>query len=155
MKKLLYTLLAISIIYLASCSKDEKSAPIPTPTSNTQSIYSVLEINNSPKGLYNFWVMGDFTSIQVDSNFITHDSDNWSLLLPTGNPIAYQYRLDFYPENDTTGCADILIKTYNNNNLINTESFQIGFYQYVPNIIYCDNLVANNIFSKSWSIIAD
>jgi hypothetical protein len=151
MKKILLLIFCLPL-FLNSCKKEEKS---PANSLNSQEVYSVLEINNSPEGIFNFWHMGDFTSIQVDSNNIIYTSNNWSLLLATGNPIAYQYRLDFIPENDNTGCADILIKTYHNNNLINTESFQIGFYQYTPSIIYCDNLVANNIFSKAWTIIAD
>ena len=114
MKKLLYTLLAVSTIF-SSC-KDNKSASPYNPTMVNQNIYSVIDISNS--------------------------TDNWILDWVSGNTISYNLSLSFTTQ--FAGCANVEIRTYNNTNLINTENFQIGYSQLSPNIYCDTSLANNN-----------
>jgi hypothetical protein len=154
MKKLLLILLCLPLLF-ASCVKDDKSAPLPTPTSNTQSIYSVLEISNAtPNSTYHFTAHSQTTNIQVPSGSFSYTSDTWDVnYLPIGTTFHYHISL-FLTSAGVIGCSDIEIRTYHNTNLINTENFQIGYTSILP-IVYCDNLVAQNQFSKQIAIIAD
>tara|TARA_B100000963_G_scaffold357385_1_gene379461 strand:+ start:689 stop:1147 length:459 start_codon:yes stop_codon:yes gene_type:complete len=152
MKKLLYTFLALTIIF-SSCEKDNKSAPAPLPVTNTQNIYSVIEITNSPGGTYTFNSGSSMTNLQVSSGgSLSYTSDMNIFEWISGNQLNHSISLLLSTTN--VGCADIEIRTYNNSNLVNTENFQIGYSQFSPNV-FCDNLVANNLFTKSISITAD
>jgi hypothetical protein len=155
MKKLLLILLCLPLLF-SSCSKDDKSAPLPTSTSTPQSVYSVIDISNSP-GVndYHFYASSDGTNIQVLSGSFSYTSDTKVYtVFPTGTSFPYNIGLSLLTSTPIVGCADIEIRTYHNTNLINTENFQIGYTQMSPPI-FCDNLVANNVFSKQISIIAD
>tara|TARA_B100000242_G_scaffold166637_1_gene119041 strand:- start:168 stop:626 length:459 start_codon:yes stop_codon:yes gene_type:complete len=152
MKKLLYTFLALTIIF-SSCEKDNKSAPAPLPVTNTQNTYSVIEITNSPAGTYAFHSGTSMTNLQVSTGgSLSYTSDMTTLECITGTQFNHNIFLSLSTTN--VGCADIEIRTYNNSNLVNTENFQIGYSQLSPNI-FCDNLVANNLFTKLISITAD
>ena len=152
MKKLLYTFLALTIIF-SSCEKDNKSAPAPLPVTNTQNTYSVIEITNSPAGTYTFQSGTSSTNLQVSSGgSLSYTSDMTILEWITGTQLNHNIYLILSTTN--VGCADIEIRTYNNSNLVNTENFQIGYSQLSPNV-FCDNLVANNQFTKLISITAD
>jgi hypothetical protein len=153
-------LLSLSIFSIYSCSDEEGVISTSGITMNPQSIYSVLEITNSPDGTFTFSVLGDYTNIQVTSGNFEYTSDTWEQSQVSGLTLGYSISLIFSPDYDIygyalLGCADIVVKTYNNNNLINTENFQIGYSQYSPDVIFCDNLVANNHFSKHLSIVAE
>ena len=68
MKKITYILL-ISIIFL-SCQEDNNSVPEPSPLPefNTQNIYSVIEITNSPGATYIFQSGNQSTNLQVNTS---------------------------------------------------------------------------------------
>ncbi len=150
MKKLLYTLLAVSTIF-SSC-KDNKSASPYNPTMVNQNIYSVIDISNSPQGTYSYYTSTSTANFQTLGGSVSHTTDNWILDWVSGNTISYNLSLSFTTQ--FAGCADVEIRTYNNTNLINTENFQIGYSQLSPNI-YCDTSLANNNFNMWLTIVAD
>ena len=155
MKKITYILL-ISIIFL-SCQEDNNSVPEPSPLPeiNTQNIYSVLEITNSPVATYNFISGSQNTNLQVNtSDSFSYTSDMTILDWISGNQLSHSIYLNYIESASIIGCIDIEIKTYNNSNLVNTENFQLGYLSFSP-AEFCDNLVANNLFSKTINITAD
>ena len=156
MRKLLLILLCLPLLF-ASCSKDDKGGAAPLPTATPQSVYSVLDISNSP-GIsdYTFYATSDITNLQVLNGSFSYTSDTKVYtVFPTGTSFPYTIQLQLMTSNPIVGCADIEIRTYHNTNLINIENFQIGYTQITPQQIFCDNLVAQNHFSKQIAIIAD
>ena len=145
MKKLFYTFLSVSLIFSA-CN------PLPNTTLVSQNMYSVIDISNSPDGTYVFLSGQSSTQLQVLNGSFSYTSDTWTIDWISGNTISCTIGLQL--QNQVVGCADVEIRTYNNTNLINTENFQVGYSQLLP-LIFCDNLVANNSFSKVISIVAD
>ena len=89
---------------------------------------------------------------QVLNGSLSYTSDTWTQDWISGGNLTYMIALN--TGDQIIGCADVEIRTYNNTNLINTENFQIGYSQLSPPI-FCDNLVANNSFSKTIQIVAD
>tara|TARA_B110000467_G_C18328116_1_gene490762 strand:- start:673 stop:1161 length:489 start_codon:yes stop_codon:yes gene_type:complete len=154
-------ILSVSIFSISSCSDEEGVISTSEISMNPQSIYSVLEITNSPDGVYIFQTLTGQTSIQVTAGEFEYTSQSWEQSQVSGVTLFYSLYLNFSPAyNSTTGtqelgCADIIIKTFQNANLINTENFQIGYSQQYPDVIYCDNLVANNLFTKNLTLVAD
>ena len=104
--------------------------------------------------MYNFNVSGSMSGIQVPNGSFSYTSDAYELDYNSGSTFQYLVSLGFTAP-VTVGCADIEIRTYHNYNLINTENFQMGYTKVSPTIVYCDNLIANNVFLKYLSIIAD
>ena len=142
-------------LLFTTCKKEDEKSSAPPPSSNAQSVYSVVDITNSPNAndTYNFNVSGSMTGIQVPNGSLSYTSDAYELDYLSGG--TFQYLVSLTSTNNiVVGCADIEIRTYHNNNLINTENFQMGYTQVSPTV-YCDNLVANNSFLKWLSIIAD
>ena len=147
MKKLFYTFLSVSLIFSA-CN------PLPNTTLTSQNIYSVIDISNSPDGTYSFLSGQSLTQLQVLGGSFSYTGDTWTIDWISGNTISCSVALQKMTGTQVVGCADVEIRTYNNTNLINTENFQIGYSQLSPPI-FCDNLVANNYFTKVISIVAD
>ena len=147
MKELLYTFFSVLLIF-SSCNPVQ-----PNNTLASQNIYSVIDISNSPERTYNSLFSGTGgTSFQVLNGSFSYTSDTWTQDWISGQKFPYTIALN--TGDQIVGCADVEIRTYNNTNLINTENFQIGYSQLSPPI-FCDNLVANNSFSKNIQIVAD
>ena len=155
MKKYYILLLCLPLLF-ASCSKDDKGGATPVPSSTPQSVYSVIDISNSP-GIndYVFTAPGDGTVIQAPSGSFSYTSDPYEISYISGAIFHYTLSFQMITSNPIVGCSDIEIRTYHNTNLINTENFQIGYTQITPQQIFCDHLVAQNHFSKQIAIIAD
>jgi hypothetical protein len=155
MKKYYILLLCLPLLF-ASCSKDDKGGATPVPSSTPQSVYSVIDISNAtPDATYYFGAHSSVTNIQVPSGSFSYTSDTWDVNLPIGTTFHSVIYLLLTTSPQVIGCSDIEIRTYHNTNLINTENFQIGYTQITPQAIFCNNLVAQNQFSKQIAIIAD
>ena len=152
-KQLFPLLISFSLLFF-SCSKDDSSTP--NVTMVQQSVYSVIEISNSP-GLdnYTFSTQGDISnSIQVLNGSFSYTSDVYDIDLPPG--VSFGYIIQFVKTGEYgLGCADVEIRTYHNNNLIDTRNFQMGYSQITPSVIYCDPLVASLAFTTTLDIEAN
>ena len=152
MKKLLLILMIAPLLFI-SCNKDDD-----TPDNNnnntlvSQNLYSVIDISNSPVRTYSSMFGNSITSFQVLNGNFQYTTDTFTLNWISGEIMSIVMSLA--TADQIIGCADVEIRTYNNNNLVNTENFQIGHSQLSPPI-FCDNLVAGNSFSKTLQIVAD
>jgi hypothetical protein len=121
---------------------------LPTqPTLVDYEIYSIITITNSPPGEY-YTVLGNdvtYLNIPVGSNSITYQSD----VLKIQNYPPYQLNYGFIvnsPNTQELGCADILIETYVNGILEDTQNILMGFISFNSCGLreYCDNLVTDD-----------
>ena len=86
-KQLFPLLISFSLLFF-SCSKDDKAGP--TPTSVPQSVYSVVEISNSPGvDTYSLTTTGDQTNIQVSNGSFSYTSDSFDINMPIGGTFQY------------------------------------------------------------------
>ena len=151
MKKLLLILFCLPLIF-SHCQQNT-----PQPTTINEDIYSVIEIVNSNSGTYLFQAGpvgdGDLTNIQIPSgnNSQTYTSNNYIYSHTSSTICTYPIQVVWSPDNQQTGCSDIIIKTYHNNTLVNPETFQMGYTSISP-VVYCNNLVASNQFYKTINI---
>ena len=143
-KSLLPLLIACPFIF-SSCLPDSNLAQ--------QSVYSIIEISNSPPATYNFSTSGQVTSIQVLNGSFSYTADPLELEWLVGR--TFSYLISVSGGGGDIGCADIEIRTYHNNNLIDTQNFQMGYTQLTPDLIFCDNLVASNVFIKTLDVEAN
>ena len=148
--------MSVSLIFF-SCSKDNEDRIPPDSNTSLQSIYSVVDISNSPGiDTYMIWTSGTSqTQIQVLTGSFSYTTDIWSVAWPIGGILPYSIQIILNSSATVIGCADIEIRTYNNNDLIDTQNFQMGVTQSSPSPIYCDPLVAGNVFTKSLDVIAN
>ena len=155
-KQLFPFLISFSLLFFA-CSKDDKAGPTPNNTIAPQSVYSVVEISNSPGvDTYNFSNPGDpSTQIQVLTGNFSYTSDTYDIETVTGHIFHYTITFQMITPAPVIGCADIEIRTYHNNSLIDTQNFQTGYTQISGPAIFCDPLVANNLFQTTLDIEAN
>lgn len=151
-KQLFFLLISFSLLFF-SCSKDDKAGP--TPISAPQSVYSVVDISNSPgvADTYLLTTTGDQANLQVLNGSFSYTADSFDINMPIGG--TFPYMIIFNMSTAAIGCADIEIRTYHNNSLIDTQNFQTGYNQITPQAIFCDPLVANNNFSITLDIEAN
>ena len=156
-KQLLPLLISFSLL-LFSCSKDDKAGPTPNSTIAQQSVYSVVEISNSPgvADTYIFHTSGDPSNqFQVLTGSFSYTSDIYDINYIIGSVFHYHISFVMTTPGPVIGCADIKITTYHNNNLIDTQIFQVGYTQLTQPAIFCDPLVANNSFNVLVDIVAN
>ena len=143
MKKIL--LFCLPLIF-SNCQQNT-----PQPTTINEDIYSVIQITNSNSGTYMFQAgpagNGDLTNIQITSgnNSQTYTSNNYIYSHTSSTICPYPIQVVWGPDNQQTGCSDIIIETYHNNILVNTEIFQMGYTSISP-VVHCDNLVSNQFY---------
>ena len=125
----------------------------------TQEVYSTIEIScdNSPHYSINF---GDYqTWIELIDGQIFHTTDISEYNVIDGETFYYPISLSCsgYPGHL---CSDVMIKTYQNEILIDEKSFQYGYANEPWNdplgkIIYCDPLFPNDCFKDTISLVAE
>ena len=147
-KQLFPFLISFSLLFF-SCSKDDKAGPTPNVTMVQQSVYSVVEISNSPgvADTYVFSTTGDQANLQVLNGSFSYTADSYDIDLVIGQTFGYMISFIMTTTVPVIGCADIEIRTYHNNSLIDTQIFQTGYTQISGPAIFCDPLVANNSFN--------
>jgi hypothetical protein len=135
-----------SLLLFTSCNTNNTSNT--APFINYEA-YSTLIITNAVPGIYTFQTSMSNQSIQIlpgnSSGIFTNDTFTYETDATNGY-MPYTTNLHFTP--DIAGCADIEIQTFFNGVLFNTDSFQIGYSSFSPNIA-CDNTIANNYFIKT------
>ena len=151
--RLLFTALAFCFLF-SSCDPNN-----PEGDGNllTQQVYSTLEVSNSPIITYSTSFGFDQTLIQITDGQIFHTSDITEYNVIEGGTFYYNITTSFAGGIFDIGvCSDVTIKTYQNNNLVDEQSFQMGISSMVDNtVIYCDPLTANGVFTDILSLTAE
>ena len=122
-----------------------------------QRVYSTLEISNSQVTNYSTVFGFDQTTIQVTEGSILYTSDVTEYSVYEGQTFYYTISVLCSPiSTKIFECADAVIKTYQNDNLVYEQSTQFGYSSFENGIyIFCDPFAANNLFSDNLSLIAE
>ena len=152
--RLLFTALAFCFLF-SSCDPNN-----PDGDGNllTQQVYSTLEVSNSPIVSYNTVFGFDQTYIQITDGQIFHTSDITEYNVIEGGTFYYSISMLFAGGLFDIGeCSDVTIKTYQNNNLVDEQTFQMGISSMVDEstFIYCDPLAASGMFTDNLSLTAE
>ena len=142
MKNLLFYITLCSLIL--SCSKDEGVQNYDVPDIRTQKVYSEFDISNAPNGRFDIgWTDGS-KSIYPDNGVINYIAYGYQLTYVPSANFRYHHLLSFYPDTNTNGdyllgCANIIINTFHNDSLIDSENYQFGYEQTNPSLILCQD----------------
>ena len=142
MKNLFFFITLCSLII--SCSKDEDVQNYDVPDIRTQKVYSEFDISNAPNGRFDIgWTDGS-KSIYPDNGVINYIAYGYQLTYVPSANFRYHHLLSFYPDTNTNGdyllgCANIIINTFHNDSLIDSENYQFGYEQTNPSLILCQD----------------
>ena len=119
------------------------------PTTVEYEISSIITISNAASPAeyrFDFGPNMTILDIPLGSTGITFQSDIVKLTtLP--NP-SYPFTLYLNGEIGSIGCTDIVIETFVDGQLQNTQNLQMGYTSINPEV-YCDNTLGDHIFNTT------
>ena len=115
---------------------------ITNPTVVDYEIYSIITITNSNSEIYYNTLLGnDYANLYIPSgsNSVTYQGDATNIQTSASYQLPYSLSLSVSGNAyDTVGCANILVETFVNGILDDTQNIQMGILSTSP-FEYCDN----------------